>query len=76
MGLPALGRLFSDEWARTGRFLASSIPDFYARYPLERLVSEWHAAGIDAVNVRRMSFGAGIVMWGERVGARSDGRAR
>jgi demethylmenaquinone methyltransferase/2-methoxy-6-polyprenyl-1,4-benzoquinol methylase len=75
VGLPALGRLFSREWARTGRFLASSIPDFYERNPLERLVGEWHAAGIDAVNVRRMSFGAGVVMWGERVGSRGDGPA-
>jgi demethylmenaquinone methyltransferase/2-methoxy-6-polyprenyl-1,4-benzoquinol methylase len=75
VGLPALGRLFSREWAETGRFLATSIPGFYERYPLDQLVCEWHAAGIDAVNVRRMSFGAGVVMWGEKVEPGGDRRA-
>ena len=28
----------------------------------------WSAAGIADVEVRRMSFGAGIVMWGTRAG--------
>jgi demethylmenaquinone methyltransferase/2-methoxy-6-polyprenyl-1,4-benzoquinol methylase len=65
-GLPALGRLFSAEWAATGRFLADSIPEFYARIPLERHVDMWRAAGIDDVQVRRMSLGAGVVMWGTR----------
>lgn len=65
-GLPALGRLVSAEWAYTGRFLSKSIPDFYARYPVERVVEMWQAAGIADVTVRRMSFGAGIVMWGTR----------
>lgn len=68
-GLPALGRLVSAEWAYTGRFLARSIPDFYARYPLERLVEIWEAAGIADVTVRRMSLGAGVVMWGTREAA-------
>lgn len=66
VGLPALGRLVSAEWAYTGRFLARSIPDFYARHPLERVVEMWQAAGIADVRVRRMSFGAGVVMWGTR----------
>jgi demethylmenaquinone methyltransferase/2-methoxy-6-polyprenyl-1,4-benzoquinol methylase len=70
--LPALGLLFSREWARTGAFLARSIPAFYARWPLERLLEEWHAAGVEAPSVRRMSFGAGLVMWGAR-GARRGG---
>lgn len=65
-GLPALGRLVSAEWAYTGRFLARSIPDFYARCPLEQVVEMWQAAGIADVAVRRMSFGAGVVMWGTR----------
>ncbi|MGN6371666.1 MAG: ubiquinone/menaquinone biosynthesis methyltransferase [Solirubrobacteraceae bacterium] len=65
-GLPALGRLVSAEWAYTGRFLAKSIPDFYARWPLQRVVEMWQAAGIADVTVRRMSFGAGVVMSGTR----------
>jgi demethylmenaquinone methyltransferase/2-methoxy-6-polyprenyl-1,4-benzoquinol methylase len=69
LGLPALGRLFSTEWADAGRFLARSIPDFYARHPLDTLIADWEAAGIVDVRVRVMSFGAGVVMWGRRDGA-------
>jgi demethylmenaquinone methyltransferase/2-methoxy-6-polyprenyl-1,4-benzoquinol methylase len=68
VGLPACGRLVSREWADTGRFLAGSIPEFYERHPLERIVALWEAAGIEAVQVRRMSLGGGVVMWGTRSG--------
>src|SRR5579863_10453116 len=68
-GLPALGRAISPEWAEVGRFLSASIPDLYARHPLERMPDMWRDAGIDAVRVRRMSFGAGVVMSGTRASA-------
>ncbi len=66
VGLPALGRLVSREWAYTGRFLCESIPAFYERYPVERVVELWERAGIVDVHVRLMSLGGGIVMWGTR----------
>lgn len=66
VGLPALGRLFSREWSSAGRFLAHSIPEFYEHWPLERVVELWRAAGIEEVQVRRMSLGGGVVMWGRR----------
>lgn len=66
LGLPALGRLVSREWQHVGRFLATSVPDFYERYPMWQLREIWSQAGIDSVEVRRMSFGAGVVMWGVR----------
>jgi demethylmenaquinone methyltransferase / 2-methoxy-6-polyprenyl-1,4-benzoquinol methylase len=66
VGLPVLGRVFSREWAATGTFLAHSIPDFYARYPLERVAEMWRVAGIEGVEVRRMSLGGGVVMWGTK----------
>jgi len=69
IGLPLLGRAVSREWAEVGRFLARSIPAFYARHPLDSLVASWESAGIRAVEVRVMSFGAGVVMWGTRDGA-------
>ena len=69
IGLPLLGRAVSREWAEVGRFLAHSIPAFYARHPLDSLVASWESAGIGAVQVRVMSFGAGVVMWGTRDGA-------
>jgi demethylmenaquinone methyltransferase / 2-methoxy-6-polyprenyl-1,4-benzoquinol methylase len=70
IGLPLLGRAVSREWSQVGRFLASSIPDFYARHPLAALRASWEAAGIAEVQTRVMSFGAGIVTWGTRDGAR------
>jgi len=66
VGLPALGRLASREWAQAGRFLADSIPDLYRRHPLEEIVALWRAAGIEAVQARRMSLGGGVVMWGTK----------
>jgi demethylmenaquinone methyltransferase/2-methoxy-6-polyprenyl-1,4-benzoquinol methylase len=62
IGLPALGRVFSREWAEVGRFLGPSIAGFYERHPLEKIVEYWHEAGLEDVEVRRMSLGGGIVM--------------
>jgi demethylmenaquinone methyltransferase/2-methoxy-6-polyprenyl-1,4-benzoquinol methylase len=66
VGLPTLGRLVSREWAHTGRFLAESIPGFYARYPVEAVVELWREVGIEEVQVRPMSLGGGLVMWGTK----------
>ena len=79
VGLPALGRLVSREWAHTGRFLSESIPAFYERNPIERVVELWEGAGIVDVHVRPMSLGGGVVMWGSRGpigGPSADGVAR
>jgi demethylmenaquinone methyltransferase/2-methoxy-6-polyprenyl-1,4-benzoquinol methylase len=72
VGLPALGRLVSREWRATGSFLARSIPDFYARHPLEQVVRLWSEAGIGSVQVRHMSLGGGVVLWGTRDGGRPE----
>jgi demethylmenaquinone methyltransferase/2-methoxy-6-polyprenyl-1,4-benzoquinol methylase len=72
VGLPMLGRLVSREWRETGSFLAWSIPEFYARHPLEQVVRFWSEAGIGSVHVRRMSLGGGVVMWGTRDGGRAE----
>jgi demethylmenaquinone methyltransferase/2-methoxy-6-polyprenyl-1,4-benzoquinol methylase len=68
VGLPLLGRLVSRHWYEVGRFLGPSVTGFYERFPLGRLVALWEEAGIRDVQVRRMSFGAGVVMWGTRNG--------
>jgi demethylmenaquinone methyltransferase / 2-methoxy-6-polyprenyl-1,4-benzoquinol methylase len=65
-GLPALGRLASREWAAVGRFLARNIPEFYDRHPLADQRRMWERAGAAAVQIRPMSFGAGVVIWGVR----------
>jgi demethylmenaquinone methyltransferase/2-methoxy-6-polyprenyl-1,4-benzoquinol methylase len=66
VGLPTLGRLASREWAEVGRFLGPSIRGFYERHPVEAIVGYWQQAGLEDVQVRRMSLGGGIVMSGRK----------
>jgi demethylmenaquinone methyltransferase / 2-methoxy-6-polyprenyl-1,4-benzoquinol methylase len=66
-GLPLAGRLISPGWAEVGRFLGPSIEELWRRLPLERLLELWRAAGIEAVRLRRLSLGGGIVIWGRRI---------
>jgi demethylmenaquinone methyltransferase/2-methoxy-6-polyprenyl-1,4-benzoquinol methylase len=66
IGLPLLGRLVSSAWFEVGRFLEPSIEELHAYEP--DLSALWCAAGIREVRARRMSFGAGLVMWGIRDG--------
>ena len=63
-GLVAGGR----EWFRVGRFLGPSISRHYGQYPLHWHVGAWREAGIADVQLRLMSLGGGLVMWGRRVG--------
>jgi demethylmenaquinone methyltransferase / 2-methoxy-6-polyprenyl-1,4-benzoquinol methylase len=65
-GLPLVGRLVSPAWLDVGRFLGPNIEELYAREP--DLAALWSAAGIRDVRERRMSFGAGVVVWGVRGG--------
>jgi demethylmenaquinone methyltransferase/2-methoxy-6-polyprenyl-1,4-benzoquinol methylase len=62
IGLPLLGRAFSGEWEQVGRFLGPSIRGFYAAHPEQRIIGYWGEAGLEHVRLRRMSFGAGVVM--------------
>jgi demethylmenaquinone methyltransferase/2-methoxy-6-polyprenyl-1,4-benzoquinol methylase len=66
VGLPLFGRLVSPAWVDVGRFLGPNIEEFHAREP--DLTRVWSQAGIRDLKVRRMSFGAGIVMSGIRDG--------
>jgi demethylmenaquinone methyltransferase/2-methoxy-6-polyprenyl-1,4-benzoquinol methylase len=66
IGLPAIGRLASPAWYEVGRFLGPSIEGFAAQEP--DLPAVWRAAGIADVREQRMSFGAGLLMWGVRDG--------
>ncbi len=70
VGLPLVGRVVSPAWFEVGRFLGPNIEQLYVHEP--DLPALWKAAGIREVRMRRMSFGAGIVMWGVRDG---DGTA-
>jgi demethylmenaquinone methyltransferase/2-methoxy-6-polyprenyl-1,4-benzoquinol methylase len=64
VGLPLLGRAVSPAWLEVGRFLGPSIERLHAEEP--DLATLWRSAGITGVQVRAMSFGAGVVVWGER----------
>jgi demethylmenaquinone methyltransferase/2-methoxy-6-polyprenyl-1,4-benzoquinol methylase len=66
VGLPLAGRLVSPGWHEVGRFLGSSIRDFWSRLPEPTLLELWRAAGIEDVRARRLSLGGGIVVWGRR----------
>jgi demethylmenaquinone methyltransferase/2-methoxy-6-polyprenyl-1,4-benzoquinol methylase len=68
-GLPLLGAIVSPAWREVGRFLGPNIEELHRQEP--DLAGLWRAAGIDEVNQRRMSFGAGLVMWGARHGDRA-----
>jgi demethylmenaquinone methyltransferase/2-methoxy-6-polyprenyl-1,4-benzoquinol methylase len=62
--LPALGRVVSPAWFEVGRFLGPNIEAFHTQEP--DLACLWREARIEQVEARRMSFGAGLVMWGLR----------
>jgi demethylmenaquinone methyltransferase/2-methoxy-6-polyprenyl-1,4-benzoquinol methylase len=64
--LPAAGLLASPAWARAGRFLHGSIPEFYRSHPLPELLGLYRAAGLEGVAFRRLSLGGGVVIWGVR----------
>ena len=66
VGLPLAGRLIAPGWAQVGRFLGSSIREFYERWPLEQLLAAWNNAGVREIRGRRLSFGGGVVIWGRR----------
>jgi demethylmenaquinone methyltransferase / 2-methoxy-6-polyprenyl-1,4-benzoquinol methylase len=65
-GLPVAGRLISPGWKDVGAFLGPSIREFWARRPLDALLTDWRAAGILDVRARPLSLGGGIVVWGRR----------
>jgi len=54
------------DWFRVGRFLGPSISEHYRRYPIDWHVRAWQEAGLEDVEVRRMSLGGGVVMWGRK----------
>ncbi len=67
--LPIAGWLTGGRgWFVVGRFLGPSISGHYRRWPLTWTVEAWHRAGFEAVGLRVMSLGGGLVMWGRRRG--------
>jgi demethylmenaquinone methyltransferase / 2-methoxy-6-polyprenyl-1,4-benzoquinol methylase len=67
--LPAGGLVFGGgAWWDVGTFLGPNIEAHYRRWPLDRIVESWQAAGMVDVRHRVMSLGGGLVMWGRKGG--------
>lgn len=60
--LPLAGRALANGWREVGGFLGGSIRTFWDRYPLERQLDWWRAAGLRDVEVRRLSLGGAVVI--------------
>ena len=61
--MPLVGWTVSNEWYRTGRFLARSITEFVERYPLPVQVRWWQEAWMRRVRTKLLSNGAAVVTW-------------
>jgi demethylmenaquinone methyltransferase/2-methoxy-6-polyprenyl-1,4-benzoquinol methylase len=64
--LPLAGAVVRNGWQEVGSFLGGSIRDFWRRFPLERQLDLWHAASLRHLEVRRLSLGGGVVIWGTK----------
>ncbi|HZN76434.1 MAG TPA: class I SAM-dependent methyltransferase [Micromonosporaceae bacterium] len=65
--LPLAGRLLRRGWREVGDFLGGSIRDFWRRYPLDRQLAWWQAAGLRVDEVKPLSFGAAVVIRGRKI---------
>ena len=63
-GLPFAGRALRHGWKEVGDFLGGSIRSYWETYPADLQLELWEASGIDDAELRRMSLGGGVVMWG------------
>jgi demethylmenaquinone methyltransferase/2-methoxy-6-polyprenyl-1,4-benzoquinol methylase len=65
--LPVAGLVLGGRaWWDVGRFLGPNISAHYRKWPLQRLIDAWSAAGMVDVQHRVMSLGGGVVIWGTK----------
>ena len=64
--LPLSTRMLSPGWRYVGGFLGHSITEFYRKHSLDDLRRMWMDAGISNVQVKKLTWGAGTVMWGTK----------
>jgi demethylmenaquinone methyltransferase / 2-methoxy-6-polyprenyl-1,4-benzoquinol methylase len=65
-GLRLAGRALGNGWREVGDFLSGSIKDFWGRYPIDTQRGWWEAAGLGGVEVKRLTFGSAVVIWGRK----------
>ncbi len=63
---PVAGRAMSPGWGHAMSFLRTSIPEFWRAHPMSEVVDMYRAAGIEDLRVKRLTFGAAVVIWGVR----------
>ena len=66
--LPRAGSLVSRAWGDVGAFLGPSISHLNQSYNEDNLRELWLRLGILDVQVKRLSLGGAIVMWGTKMG--------
>lgn len=66
--LPLAGALVSPGWREVGSFLGPSISRLDQSYPEAALLEVWGRLGIPDVQVKHLSLGGGVVMWGTKSG--------
>ena len=66
--LPIGGALVSKGWRKVGGFLGPSISGLYQSYTEDDLRELWRRLGMEDMQVKRLSFGGAVVMWGTKAG--------
>jgi demethylmenaquinone methyltransferase/2-methoxy-6-polyprenyl-1,4-benzoquinol methylase len=66
LGLPLVAGAISSGWRDVGKFLGPSITAFDRSYSVEDISRIWVDLGISQVQVKRLSLGGGVVMWGTK----------
>ena len=66
LALPLAGWMTSPSWHYVGNFLGPSITEFYKSHPLPDIKQMWVDLGIANVQVKELTMGGGVVMWGTK----------
>lgn len=64
--MPAIARIFGRAWREVGTFLGPNIAAWARAWPAQRQAQAWGNAGVDVLRIRRLSFGACVVMAGRK----------
>lgn len=66
--LPLAGALVSRGWRNVGGFLGPSISNLYHSYSEDGIRDMWLRLGMADIQLRRLSLGGAVVMWGTKTG--------
>ena len=64
--IPVISRLLPGGWREVGTFLGPSISDFYRKHTLQDLKEMWERIGVGQPQVKLLSLGGAVVMWGRK----------